>query len=45
MWSLTWGCGDEGICRDRTLSDPVVVRSGGQRPRTIAIPACTVRCR
>ena len=31
MWSLTWGCASEGVRWNRTLSDPVVVRFGGQR--------------
>jgi hypothetical protein len=32
MRSLTWDCGPEGVRWDRVLSDPVVVRLGGQRP-------------
>src|SRR2546429_9922864 len=31
--SLTWGCGRERIYWDRVLSDPLVVRLGGQAGR------------
>jgi hypothetical protein len=38
MWSFTWDCCHERVSWDRALSDPVVLRFGGQACAAVLAP-------